>query len=162
MIVGIDPGMSGAIAFLLDSGHPARVQPMPTLKETKTKRCLDEVSIVHLLSHRAQAIDMVFIEKAQSMPGQGVSSCFNYGAGWGILRGICAGIGIPYTLIHPTTWKRTMCRDVPKGKDASIIVAKRLWPNVSLLPTPRSRKDNDGMADALLIAEYGRRQLAGG
>lgn len=161
MIVGIDPGLDGAIAFLLDSGSPTRVQPMPTLKETKTKRGLDEQMIVQLLDHRKEAITLVVIEKAQSMPHQGVSSCFNYGAGWGLLRGICAGLRLSYTLVHPTTWKKTMCKDAGKGKDASIIVAKRLWPTINLLPTPRSRKDHDGMADALLIAEYGRRSLGG-
>lgn len=163
MIAGIDPGLAGAIAFL-HRDRVARVRPMPTLALTKTKRTLDAVAIASLLSIRVRrGLTHVFIEKVSAMPGQGVTSMFNFGAGWGMLIGICAGLEIPYTLVHPATWKAVMCRDMPRdSKEVGIIVAKRLFPNVSLLPTPRSKKDNDGMADALLIAEYGRRSLIGG
>ena len=158
IIVGIDPGLKGAIATL-SNGRPA-VRIMPTLKMGKSKLTLDERLIFQILKRRAEAIEHVFIEKVSAMPGQGVTSCFNFGCGWGVLRGICVGLQLPYTLVHPTTWKRVMCKDMPKGsKDTSIIIAKRLWPDVNLRPTPRSRKDSDGLADALLIAEYGRRLL---
>ena len=163
MIIGVDPGLSGAIATIRN--YPVRervvvkVMPMPTHALTKSKKELDEQAIAQFFRQRHAAIQHVFMEKVHSMPGQGVSSCFTFGCGWGLLRGMFSALQIPYTLVHPTTWKKVMCRDQPKGKDASIIVAKRLFPTVSLLPTERSRKDNDGMADALLIAEYGRRTL---
>jgi len=166
MIVGIDPGLSGAIAtirtYAVRNRTVVRVMPFPIHKLTKSKKELDEQVIAQFLIQRKGAIEHIFMEKVHSMPGQGVSSCFTFGCGWGLLRGMFTALQIPYTLVRPTTWKKVMCRDQPKGKDASIIVAKRLWPTVSLLPTSKSRKDNDGMADALLIAEYGRRSLQGG
>jgi len=157
MIVGIDPGLSGALAYISDK--VIHVRSMPTLKSTKTKRMMDEQKICQFLEKRKDAIRHVFIEKVSAMPGQGVTSMFNFGTGWGLLRGICVGLHLPYTLVHPITWKKVICRDMPKGKDVSILIAKRLWPNVSLHPTDRSKKDSDGMADALCIAEYGRRLL---
>jgi len=157
MIVGIDPGLSGALAYISDK--IIHVRPMPTLKSTKTKRMMDEQRICQFLEKRKGVIQHVFIEKISAMPGQGVTSMFNFGTGWGLLRGICVGLHLPYTLVHPITWKKVICRDMPKGKDVSILIAKRLWPNVSLHPTDRSKKDSDGMADALCIAEYGRRLL---
>ena len=161
LTIGIDPGLSGAIASIHDRGL-VYVRSMPTLKATKTKETLDEQRICQFLEVRKNSIKHVFIEKVSAMPGQGVTSMFRFGTGWGILRGICTGLHLPYTLVHPTTWKKVICRDMPKGsKDVSIIVAKRIWPDISLLPTPRSRKDSNGMADALCIAEYGRRTLAG-
>jgi len=158
MIIGIDPGMKGAIAFR--RGRGVTVRPLPVLRVTKNKRAVDEVTVRQILEHRRSAIQHVYIEKVQSMPGQGIASAFNFGAGWGLLRGICVGLHLPYTLVHPTTWKRVMCKDMPKGtKDVAILVAKRLFPDVSLKRTARSTKDDDGLADALCIAEYGRRQL---
>lgn len=157
IVVGIDPGLKGAIAFL--KGKKARVHIMPTLKMTKSKLTIDENRVRDMLEK--YKVGHVFIEKAQAMPKQGGVSMFNYGTGWGILRGICVGLHLPYTLLHPRTWKKVMCHDMPKSKEASIIAAKRLWPNISLLPTPRSKKDSDGMADALCMAEYGRRLLQG-
>ena len=160
IIVGIDPGQKGAIAHISTSGR-AIAFPMPTLLITKSKRILDEVKICHFLEQRKKSIRHIFIEKVASMHGQGVSSTFTFGTGYGILRGICVGLHLPYTLVHSRTWKRIICMDMPKGsKDVSIIVAKRIWPNTNLCPTPRS-KDSDGMADALCIAEYGRRSLLG-
>lgn len=158
IIIGIDPGLDGAIATM--SGSRITVRIMPTLKSTKTKRILDENKICQFLEQRRKVIGHVFVEKVHAMPGQGVTSTFNFGAGWGIIWGILVGLHIPRSLVHPATWKKVICKDMPKGsKDASIIVAKRLWPDVSLLPTPRCRKDSDGMADALCIAEYGKRLL---
>jgi len=159
IIVGIDPGLKGAIAFI--GKKKVKVIPLPTLKLTKTKNCLDENRIRDYLHKYKTKISCVFIEKSQAMPKQGSVSMFNYGTGWGQLRGICCGLYLPYTLVHPKTWKKVMCKDMPASKEVSIITAKRLWPRVNLLPTKKSRKDSDGMADALCIAEYGKRSLLG-
>lgn len=156
-VLGIDPGLSGAIAAV-GLGGKASVWPMPSLKIDKSKRALDEHAICQYLEERKSKILHVFIEKVAAMPGQGVVSMFTFGAGWGLLRGICVGLHLPYTLVAPTTWKKVMCRDLPKGKDVSILVAKRMWPNVSLKPTRKCEKDSDGMADALCIAGYGATQ----
>ena len=160
IIVGIDPGYKGAIATLNGKGKLRRILPMPIIK-VGNKNQLDENAICKFLERRLISIEHVFIEAVHSMPKQGVASTFAFGAGWGILRGICVGLHLPYTLVHSRSWKKVMCRDVPKGKDAGILVAKRIWPGVILLPSTRCRKDSDGMADALLIAEYGRRTIIG-
>ena len=157
IVAGIDPGLSGAIAFNKDG--KIKIFTMPTLKITKTKNAIDENIVRYYL--RKYDLDHVFIEKVGAMPGQGVTSMFNFGCGYGILRGICVGLALSYTLITPQAWKKVICAGMPKSKEASIIIAKRIWPKINLLPTPRSRKNSDGMADAVCIAEYGRRMLMG-
>jgi len=155
IVAGIDVGLKGAVAFV--NGKKAKVYPMPTLKLTKSKKGYDDREVCELL--KKWKVGHVFIEKVSAMPGQGVTSTFNFGMGFGILIGICSALGLPYTLVRPQTWKKVMCKDMPKSKEASIIAAKRIWPKINLLPTIRSRKESDGMADALCIAEYGRREL---
>lgn len=161
IVVGIDPGYKGAIATIsTNNSRPRKTIPMPIIK-VGNKNQIDENAVRDFLERRHESIQHVFIEKVHSMPKQGVASTFAFGAGWGLLRGICVGLRLPYTLVHSTTWKKVICKDVPKGKDAGILVAKRLWPGICLLPTTRSKKDSDGIADALCIAEYGRRTLIG-
>jgi len=154
-IIGVDPGLKGALGFV--SGRKAKAYPMPTLKLTKSKKTIDEQKLrEYFVKHKVRH---VYIEKVSARPGQGVTSMFNFGTGWGLVRGICVGLQIPYTLITPQAWKKVMCAGMAKGsKDISIIVAKRLWPKINLKPTPRSN-ESDGMADAVCIAEYGRREL---
>ncbi len=161
IIVGIDPGLTGAIAMISEQGRIS-LRPMPTLHVSKTKRMIDERAVCQMLEHRGHAIHHVFIEKVHAMPKQGVSSCFNFGCTWGVLRGICTALHLPYTLVTPQAWKKVMCKGINKSGDDTIIVCKRLWPDISLRATPRSKKDHDGLADALCIAEYGRRYLRGG
>jgi len=154
IVAGIDPGLKGAIGLVQDK--KAKVFPMPTLKLTKSKKTIDEQALrEYFVKYK---VKHVYIEKVSARPGQGVTSMFNFGAGWGLVRGILVGLQIPYTLVAPQTWKKVMCKDMPKSKDSTIIVAKRLWPKLNLKPTPRS-KESDGMADAVCIAEYGRREL---
>ena len=160
-IIGIDPGLSGALALV--TVERVLALPMPVLGITKTKKVIDEGAFCAFLEKRRERIGHVFIEKVGAMPGQGVTSMFNFGLGWGLVRGICVGLHLPYTLVMPQTWKKVMCHGMPKGsKDVSIIIAKRLWPGVNLFRSTRCKNECDGMADALLIAEYGRRLLAGG
>ena len=91
------------------------------------------------------------------MPGQGVTSMFNFGKGFGWVLGLLDAYRLSYELITPQKWKREF--GVTSDKNTSIAVCKRLFPTVSLLPTERCRKDNDGMAEALLMAEYARRKM---
>ncbi len=148
-VIGIDPGFSGAIAYVDKYGN-VDVIDMPIIKGKKNE--LDGGAIRSFL-HRYN-YDMAFIEKAQSMPGQGISSTGRYMEGYGRIRGICEGMKIPYTLVHPRTWKRIMMADMPKDKGQSIVRVKQLFPEIDL-----PRKKDHGKADAILIAEYGRRQL---
>jgi hypothetical protein len=147
-IVGIDPGFSGAITIMDIKGEIALCMDMPTLKVGK-KMELNEVAIKELFESY-KPIKHVYIEKAQAMPKQGISSTGRYLTSYGILRGICVGLGIPYTLIHPRTWKKSMMKDMPKEKQASIMRVNQLYPNISL-----PRKKDHHKADSTLLSLFG-------
>ena len=100
------------------------------------------------------------IEKVHAMPGQGVTSMFSFGRSLGIIEGIVVAHGIPRAYAAPRTWQATMLAGKPKGKDSkhsAALAAVELWPELSKL---MQVKANWGIADAALIAEYGRRQWA--
>jgi crossover junction endodeoxyribonuclease RuvC len=97
------------------------------------------------------------LEHVSAMPGQGVTSMFNFGQNFGWIQGLLEAHGIPYELVRPQKWKKEF--SITGDKNSSIAVCKRLFPDVSLLPTERCRKDNDGMAEALLLCEYARRHM---
>jgi crossover junction endodeoxyribonuclease RuvC len=159
IIAGIDPGNEGAIAFVSFDGVNFSYQgifDMPTLKtegKGKTKKgnpkihtVIDEHELRNILT--SHSIHHLFLEKAQSMPGQGAPATFNYACSYAIIRGLCVGLQIPYTLIHPATWKRVMMKDMDKGKDSAIVRAKQLFPTADI-------GKKDGRAEALLLALYG-------
>lgn len=113
----------------------------------------------------------VWLEKQHPMKKQGLTSTFSTGTGFGVLRGVLAGLqaaGLPvvWTIVPARTWQRVMLAGLPKnksGKASSGLAAQvcaDIWPDVSLLATRKSRKPHEGLADALVIAEYGRRQSA--
>lgn len=155
-VIGIDPGMSGAIA-ILDDG--IWLFDMPTFDlggKKKKRRRIDMAKVVDILHPYEQGV-IAYIEKAQSMPGQGVASTFGYGITYGALLAILTCLKISYTEVHPRTWKKVMLSDVDKSsKDASRMRAKQLWPGNSGF----DRKKDEHRAEAALIAEYGRRQLS--
>ena len=162
MIVGIDPGLDGAIAVLCKGAAP-EAAPMPTLGTGR--RELDFGFIrSHLHAYHVQGNVHVVIEKQQAMPKQGVSSTGVTMRNYGLIEGVCIGVGIPYTIVPPREWQKVMLSGVSKKlntKAASILIAKRLYPGVSLRATERCTTDHHGMSDALLIAEYGRRTKGG-
>lgn len=146
--IGIDPGMKGAIAVLSETGNCEAIHQMPGT----------EGEIIKLLRALVNSQDcMIAIEKSQPMPKQGVVSVFKYGKGYGFLIGCIMTLGVRHEQIPPQTWKKDVCAGMPKGKDASVLVAERLWPNVDLTPG-RCRKPQDGLSDALCIAEHLRRK----
>ena len=146
-IGGIDVGKKGAIAIL--GGGTYQVFAARLIGKQFDEPWM--ASIVRLLDH-------AYLEKAQAMPKQGTASMFNYGVGFGLWRMACVAANVPYTLVPPTRWKREMLAGMDRSdKRSSIIRARQLFGDVSLRPTPKCRKDSDGMAEALLIAEYGRR-----
>ena len=91
------------------------------------------------------------------MPGQGVVSMFNFGQNFGFIQGVLKAYEIPFELVPPQKWKKEF--SVTSDKNTSIEVAKRLFPGVNLKATEKCKKDHDGMAEALLMAEYARRHL---
>jgi len=151
--VGIDPGLDGGLAAITPEGIALR--PMPIF-EAGGKRFLDEREIVRWLTEFAIRNARVFIESVHAMPKQGVTSMFNFGTGWGQLRGICAGLGLSYELVRPQEWQRELLTGQPQGSE--YLVASRLWPSAEWRATERSRKPHSGIVDAALIAEHGRRR----
>ena len=148
-VIGIDPGISGAIAVFED-GKLVNVIDMPTLEvdsgKTK-KRHISAVSLCNYLTVFSNA--HVVIEKVGAMPGQGVSSMFNFGRSAGIIEGVVAALQRPYTYVTPAAWTKAVGRAA--GKDASRMRAMELFPNRAEL---FKRAKDDGRADAALIAYW--------
>ena len=142
--IGIDPGVKGGIAVIGESFTKA--YPMPTT--TKEKNGL----LAILCTTRATAI----VEKVQVMGRAfGAKAALSYGQGYGELIGILTALDCKIVEVAPATWKKGM--NVNSDKNTSILKAERLFPEVSLYPSERCKKPSDGLAEALLLAEYGRR-----
>lgn len=138
--VGVDPGKKGAFAVI--SPDWACAYPWDNDRF---------VTIMNTVKDES----MVCVESVHAMPGQGVSSMFSFGKAAGFIEGILYAYRIPYQLVPPRKWKKEY--SLSNDKNQSIEVCKRLFPDVNLRPTPRCTKDNDGMAEAMLLAEYARR-----
>jgi hypothetical protein len=132
-------------------GRPACFDT-PNFLLTGSRRDYDVPGMVQLLKALSKNTH-VFIERQQARPEAGSASVFKVGVGYGLWLGILATLGLPHTVVSPQVWQREMYLGAvnAEGKDRSLLVASRLWPNFHI---PRSRHD---WADALLIAEYGRR-----
>lgn len=143
--IGIDPGAAGGIAVLSDC------TPSNAYKYTSAKLIEVVKGCIQADSQHTEA----WVEKVHSMPGQGVASMFTFGTGYGQILGILEALGIPINLVPPSKWKSEV--GVTHDKATSINKAQYLFPDISLLATPRCRVPSDGMAEALLIAEYGKR-----
>ena len=141
--IGIDPGKSGALALLTEDGQ-CTVVPF------------QESAYTAILKAASGPSSVCCLEKVGAMPGQGVVSMFNFGHNLGYIEGLLQAFDIPYQLVPPQTWKKEFC--VTSDKNTSIEVCRKLFPQVSLIPTVRSRKPSDGMAEAILLAEYARRR----
>lgn len=157
--IGIDPGKNGGIAVINDK-FPKPVNIM--VYKYSDDDLVDVIDVCtkgsSIAVHRDEEIKCV-LEKVNAMPGQGVVSMFNFGQNFGFIQGVLKAYEIPFELVPPQKWKKEF--SVTSDKNTSIEVAKRLFPGVNLKATDRCRKDHDGMAEALLIAEYGRRHYNG-
>lgn len=142
--IGIDPGKSGALALLTEDGL-CTVVPF------------QESAYTAILKAASGPSSVCCLEKVGAMPGQGVVSMFNFGHNLGYIEGLLQAFDIPYQLVPPQTWKKEFC--VTSDKNTSIEVCRKLFPHVCLLPTSKSRKPSDGMAEAMLMAEYARRRF---
>lgn len=148
--IGIDPGKNGGIAKInTDTGFVKTV----TFSEESLISELEGYFMFDKSPLRC------VVEKVNAMPGQGVVSMFNFGQNYGFIQGVLKAYAIPYELVTPQKWKKEF--SCTSDKNTSIEVCKRLFPSVNLKATERCRKDHDGMAEALLIAEYGRRHYNG-
>jgi crossover junction endodeoxyribonuclease RuvC len=152
MIVGIDPGISGALAWVSDEGFLLSAMDMPTL-EVNGKMKVNPHILASDLSFRKPKIAV--IEDVGAMPGQGVSSMFNFGYSAGILAGVCAGLGIPTVFYRPAVWKRQA--GVPADKGAARQMAQRLWPGSRAF----DRVKDHGRAEAALLARWYATRVCG-
>lgn len=148
-ILGIDPGLSGGVALFSTDGLLA--EPMPVLK-LRGRGELDLAALSRLLGEWEPT--HAWLEEQQAMPRQGVASTFRTGLNYGTLLGLLTGRHVPLTTVRPAAWKRTM--GVPADKAAAIAIATRLFPASA---SAWSRRRDDGVAEAALIACYGHRQL---
>ncbi len=154
LIIGIDPGLSGSICFMRD-GKILDVIEMPTMTEgKKNKRQVNGSQIYNEILKRINKNEnsevRAIIEQVSAMPGQGVTSMFNFGQSFGILKGICSAMQIPVYFVRPAKWKRYF-NLINSEKDASRTRAIEIFPYFS---AQLSKKKDSNKADAILIASF--------
>ena len=154
LIIGIDPGISGSICFF-QNGEIKDVIDMPTMTDgKKNKKQVNGAQIFNEISKRIKEIDRkeikVVIEQVSAMPGQGVTSMFNFGQSFGILKGICSAMQLPMYFVRPAKWKKYF-NLINSEKDASRTKAIEIFPYFSI---NLSRKKDSNKADAILIASF--------
>ena len=163
-VVGIDPGITGAVVVLDDSGDLQRALRTPILivkgKKAYDLQMMREVlRKAHYEAEKEGGSAMVGIEKVHSLPRDGRVGAFRFGTGYGMWRGLLSGLFLPYTEITPQRWQARMLAGHPRGdqtKTSAVLVSKGRWPHI-----PIEVKADWGMADAALIAEYTRREHKG-
>jgi len=154
LIIGIDPGISGSICFLKD-GRILDVVEMPTMTEgKKNKKQVNGSQIYNEIKDRTEKIDKndikVVIEQVSAMPGQGVTSMFNFGQSFGILKGICSAMQLPMYFVRAAKWKKYF-NLINSEKDASRTKAIEIFPYFS---SNLAKKKDSNKADAILIASF--------
>ena len=154
IIIGIDPGISGALCFLED-GKIIDVVEMPTMTDgKKNKKQVNGSQICNEILKRISKSEKnnirVVIEQVSAMPGQGVTSMFNFGQSFGILKGICSAMQLPVYFVRPAKWKKYF-NLINSEKDASRTRAIEIFPYFS---SQLSKKKDSNKADAILIANF--------
>ena len=153
-IIGIDPRISGAICFF-NEGKVLDVIEMPTMAEgKKNKKQVNGNQLFNEIKSRLSEIRQeqisVVVEHVNAMPGQGVTSMFNFGQSFGVIKGICSAMQLPIHFIRPTKWKKYF-NLINTSKDASRSRAIELFPKIS---DKLKRKKDSNKADAILISSY--------
>ncbi len=160
---GVDPGKDGALVVLEYHAHSVvptfipfdetayadKLSQLSPAGRSVADRELDE------LMHVEAPEPFCVVEHVNAMPGQGVTSCFSFGQNFGFILGLLTAFRIPYELVRPQRWKKEF--GCTSDKNTSIAVAQRLFPGVDLRRTPKCTKPHDGISEALLLAEWGRR-----
>ena len=161
IIFGIDPGVSGAIC-VLKKGKILEVYEMPTMIDgKKNKRQVNGAEVANIfnkaINDNIKLIDgkienevKVVVEHVTAMPGQGVTSMFNFGQSFGVIKGICAALKLPIFFVRPVKWKKFF-NLIKTNKDASRTKVIEMFPNIS---SQLSKKKDSNKADAILIARY--------
>ena len=154
LIIGIDPGISGAICFFED-GQIKEIIGMPVMADgKKNKRQVNGPQVYNEISSRINKFSKkditVVIEQVSAMPGQGVTSMFNFGQSFGVLKGICSAMQLSMFFIRPVKWKKYFGL-IKTEKDASRTKVIEIFPYIS---SELSRKKDSNKADAVLIASF--------
>ena len=151
-IIGIDPGLSGGIAILKEN-KVLNLFDMPVMSEgKKNKRQLNSAQLANLIKKNIKTNEdvAVVVEQVNAMPGQGVTSMFNFGQSFGVLKGVCAAMQLPIFFVRPAKWKKHYDL-INSQKDSSRVKAIEMFPKFSSI---LSRKKDTNKADAILIANY--------
>ena len=154
IILGIDPGVSGAIS-VLENKKVIEVFEMPTMIDgKKNKKQVNGSQVSNIIkekinSNKGKEI-IVVVEHVNAMPGQGVTSMFNFGQSFGVIKGICSALSLPIYFVRPSKWKKHF-NLIKTNKDASRTKAIEIYPEIS---SNLSRKKDSNKADAILIARY--------
>jgi len=151
-IIGIDPGLSGAIAILEDN-KVLNIFDMPVMAEgKKNKRQLNSAQLVNIIRDNTASIDevAVVVEQVNAMPGQGVTSMFNFGQTFGAIKGVCAALNLPIFFVRPSKWKKHF-ELINSSKDSSRTKTIEMYPSLS---NQLSKKKDVNKSDAILIARF--------
>ena len=151
-VIGIDPGLSGAIAILED-GKVQNIFDMPVMAEgKKNKRQLNSAQLVNIIKENTKINEeiLVVVEQVNAMPGQGVTSMFNFGQTFGAIKGVCAALKLPIFFVRPSKWKKHF-ELINSSKDASRTKVLEMFP---ILSNQLSKKKDVNKSDAILIAKF--------
>ena len=154
LIIGIDPGINGALCFF-ENGEVRDIVEIPSMAEgKKNKRQINGPQTYNEISRRIEGFQKkniaVVIEQVSAMPGQGVTSMFNFGQSFGVLKGICSAMQLPVHFVRPAKWKKYF-NLIKTEKDASRTKVIEIFPYIS---SKLSRKKDSNKADAILIASF--------
>ena len=147
IVIAFDPGMKGGVAVLNTVTNKILSAPLPVIGKE-----LDYRKLHSLL--KAHEPNLIVIEKVHAMPGQGVTSMFNFGLGYGALVALATISTARVVLVTPQAWKKHVLAGTSKDKDAAIQFCNHTYPTVELI-LPRCKKAHDGMADSVCLAHYG-------
>jgi len=152
IIFGVDPGVSGAIS-VLENKKIIEVYEMPTMIDgKKNKKQINGSQVANIIKERLNGDNeiIVVVEHVNAMPGQGVTSMFNFGQSFGVIKGICSALSLPIYFVRPSKWKKHF-NLIKTNKDASRTKVIEVYPEIS---SKLYRKKDSNKADAILIARY--------
>ena len=152
IIIGIDPGISGAIS-ITENKKILEIYDTPTMIDgKKNKKQINSAQVTNIIKERLNKDKdvVVVVEQVNAMPGQGVTSMFNFGQSFGVIKGICAALSLPIYFVRPTKWKKHF-NLIKTNKDASRTKVIEAYPEIS---SKLHRKKDSNRADAILIALY--------
>lgn len=160
MFCAIDPGLQGAIVCINENNEIQMKHKIPVIKNPNGKTEINIKELVGIIES-AGKINLIVLEKVHAMKGQGVSSMFTFGKGCGILEGIVATLRIPYLLVTPQAWQKEVLDGMNRegnSKQASVLMAERLFPSTDFRATERSKIIDSNITDAACMAVYAKRK----